>query len=232
MKTIITIAAVLFVQLIGYTSELFIRVNTVGSYFVSISDQTHYNGNNIFKFSNLPDGVLTLQVVNRLNNTILYNGTISLRNNERTIAQIDAFGQLTVLQKIQIQEVNWYTVISNENVYSDPNFGNTPGNQPYPSNGQFLNVVNTTNFNKFITTLKNESMDNNRLKMAKVFASNNALTSDQVAKICKELSFDNNRLEFAKHAYSNCYDKSNYYLLRDSFGFSSNYNSLLDYIGN
>lgn len=74
-------------------------------------------------------------------------------------------------------------------------------------------------------------MDSNKLRMAKNYVASNPLTSEQIAGISREFSFDNNRLDFAKHAYANCYDKSNYFLLKDTFTFSSNYNSLLNHIG-
>lgn len=73
-------------------------------------------------------------------------------------------------------------------------------------------------------------MDSNRLTMAKSYASSNSLTAEQITDISKGFSFDSNRLEFAKHAYAACIDKSNYFLLKDTFSFSSNYNSLVNFI--
>lgn len=74
-------------------------------------------------------------------------------------------------------------------------------------------------------------MDSNKLRMAKNYVASNPLTAEQIAGISREFSFDNNRLDFAKHAYATCYDKSNYFLLKDTFTFSSNYNNLLNHIG-
>lgn len=49
MKPIITLAFALAFHLSGIASELFIRVTAQGEYFVSVYNQTHYNGNNIFR---------------------------------------------------------------------------------------------------------------------------------------------------------------------------------------
>jgi hypothetical protein len=242
MRTIFTFAFAFALTFTSTASELFIRVNAPKEHFVAVQTQTHYNSNNVFKFFDLQSGYVTVQVVNRFNNAVLYNGNILLKNNERVVAQIDGWGKLTIIQKIRIQEVNWYTTYTDNDEYSGNPYpgGPYPGN-PYPGNpypgGQNPNddyysgnVVSTSIYQKFLTSFRNESMDNNRLTMANSFVKSNTLTAEQIAGICKEFSFDNNRLEFAKTAYSKCYDKSNYFLLKDSFSFSSNYNSLLKYI--
>lgn len=68
--------------------------------------------------------------------------------------------------------------------------------------------------------------------MAKDYVSRGGASAHEIAQMSKHFSFDSHRLEFAKFAYKYCYDKRNYYLLRDTFSFSSNYNNLLDYTRN
>ncbi|NGF74839.1 DUF4476 domain-containing protein [Fluviicola sp. SGL-29] len=224
MRIIFTFLIAVVLHFSGNASELYIRVNASGEYFASVSTQTHYNANNIFKFFDLPGGIVTIQVFNRMTNAILYNGSLSLKNNERIVAQIDGFGQLTIIQRVQIQELNWYTTIANTDGYPNNPYPN-PTN-PYPGN----QAGNAEVFQKFMTSLKNESIDGNKLTMAKSFVKSNSLSADQIAQISRQLSFDSNRLEFAKYAYDYCFDKSNYFLLKDTFSFSSNYNNLLKYI--
>lgn len=229
MRIIFTILTALVVHFSVSASELYIRVNAAGEYFTSVSNQTHYNANNTFKFSDLPGGIVNIQVFNRMTNAILYNGSLSLKNNERIVAQIDGFGQLTIIQRVQIQEVNWYTTIASTDMYPTNPYPNNPypnPTNPYPGN----QAGNAEVFQKFMSSLKNESIDGNRLTMAKSFVKSNTLSADQIAQITKQLSFDSNRLDFAKYAYDYCYDKSNYFLLKDAFSFSSNYNSLLKHI--
>ncbi len=235
MKAIITLAILLILHFRGSASELFIRVNTTGEYYVTVYDQTIYNRSNVFKFFDLPSGITTVLVRHQYTNTILYNGTLSLKHNERIIAEINQFGNLAIIQKSLIQEINWYTSYP----MNDPYIGNPypggpypgtpyPGN-PYPGNNHPY-PGNNSAYLQFLSSFKSESMDSNKLKMAKNYASSNALTAEQIATISKGFSFDSNRLEFAKHAYATCYDKNNYFMLKDTFSFSSNYNALLKHI--
>lgn len=223
MKIIITLAMAFAFQLTGLASELFIRIDATGEYYVTVSDQMHQNKNNIYRFSDLPGGVVSIVVINKYTNSILYNGTLSLRHNERVIAQINSFGKFSIIDKVQIRELDWYTTIVVNDSYLET---------PYPGNTN--NTGNQTNNNayyQFLGAFKSETMDSNKLKMAKNYVSNNSLTAEQIAAISRGFSFDSNRLEFAKHAYATCYDKHNYFLLKETFSFSSNYNSLLKYIG-
>ncbi|MCO5259696.1 MAG: DUF4476 domain-containing protein [Crocinitomicaceae bacterium] len=232
MKTVITFAFVVAFLIKSEASELYLRIANSGQYSVTVVDQIHQNKSNIFKFSGLPSGVNTILVVNRFNNMVLYNGLLSMMPNERIVAEINAFGRFTILQKIQIQEVNWYTT-TEYNPYGNNNPYPIPyPNNPYPGNQNpyFSGYVDDNTFNLFINSMRNESFDSNKVKMAKSYASKSSLTASQVAQVCKEFSFDSYRLEFAKSAYATCYDKNNYFLLKDAFQFSSNYNSLLDYI--
>ena len=174
-------------------------------------------------------------VVNKFNNTILYSGTLSLRNNERIVAEINGFGKLSIIQRLFVQEVNWYTTIVTNDPYtaSYPYPGTPyPGgyHQPSPPYGN-PNYGNNNVFQLFLNSMKNENIDSNKLRMAKNYVAANTLTAEQISSISREFSFDSNRLDFAKHAYVNCYDKNNYFLLKDTFTFSSNYTSLLNHIG-
>lgn len=227
MKAIITLAIILTFPFKGSASELFIRVNTTGEYYVTVYDQTIYNRSNIFKFFDLPNGITTVLVRHQYTNTILYNGTLSLKHNERIVAEINQFGNLAIIQRSLIQEINWYTSYP----LNDPYIGNPyPGN-PYPGNNPYPGyTVNNSAYQQFLSSFKSESMDSNKLKMAKNYASSNTLTAEQIATISRSFSFDANRLEFAKHAYATCYDKNNYFMLKETFSFSSNYNALLKHI--
>lgn len=109
--------------------------------------------------------------------------------------------------------------------YPNGNYGNQ-GNYPpnYPNN-----YGDNQYFNQFLTILRKESFDSNRLKMATNYVNQRQLSAQQIKQIAKLFDFDSNRLQFAKDAYDNCYDQYNYFLLRDVFTFASNYNSLITY---
>lgn len=120
--------------------------------------------------------------------------------------------------------------------YGNGGYGNPNGNgQPYPNQGQgpYYNPGygnNNQYFSQILKIIKDESFDNNRLKIANSYAAHNQLSAMQIKEIVETFSFDSYRLKFAKAAYRNCYDKQNYLLLRSAFTFTSNYNSLITYI--
>lgn len=86
------------------------------------------------------------------------------------------------------------------------------------------------NFNALKQTVLNEGFDNNRLRILKVAARNNRMTSRQIHELMLLLSFDNNRLKFAKIAYQNCADKQNYFIVSNGLAFNSNRKKLLKFI--
>ena len=54
------------------------------------------------------------------------------------------------------------------------------------------------------------------------------MQAQQISEIAATFTFDSYRLDFAKAAYANCYDKANYFLLKNTFTFTSYYNDLIE----
>lgn len=240
MKTFFTLLMVV-VSLASYASELFIRVNANGNFRVTVMNQLQESNSNIFRFFDLPNGSVSVNVMNKFGNNSIFNSMISLQPNERLAVEINNYGNMTIVSRVNIQVVNWYTTITNNGYGNYPNQNqpynpNIPYNNNYPGNGNHHGNHgnygnNDSNFNSLISQLNSESFDSNKVKMAKSYAAGNQLSVDQIRSVMKTMSFDSNRLEFAKYAYDHCYDKQNYSLLRDAFSFSSNYSSLMDYVG-
>ena len=78
--------------------------------------------------------------------------------------------------------------------------------------------------------LKDDSFDSGKLDKAKKYIDKTTLSASQITEINTKFSFDASKLEWAKYAYSKCYDKQNYFLLKPSFTFSTSYSDLEDYI--
>lgn len=213
----------------GFASELFLRVSATGEYFASAGEQTIYTTSKVFKFYDIDAGMVPVQVMNRFTNQLLYNSSISLQHNERLVAEVDRFGHLKIIQRVRIHSVNWYTTTVVDDVYSNQ----VHPHHPHGNNGagQWNNgYENSSNYQDFLVALKKEAMDNNKLTFAKNYAKEANLKAKQIAEIMNQFSFDANKLEFAKYAYDYCVDKKNYFQVKSSFTFSSNYNELVKYI--
>jgi len=250
MKTLFLLLVLFLTGVAANASELFLRVNTGGSFYAQIMDQTQYNNSNIFKFFNLPVGIVNLRVLNQQSNMPIYNGQVQLNANERVVAEIDNMGNFTVVQKTRIQEINWYTSIENGNGnygnygnggygnYGNgnyggnyPNHGNYGGHHPNHDNHGGNYNYGAMNFQQFMPIFKKESFDSGKLELAKNYVATNRLNAQQIAEITRNFSFDSNRLAFAKYAYPYCIDKNNYFQLKPAFQFSSSYDDLVDSIG-
>ena len=88
------------------------------------------------------------------------------------------------------------------------------------------------NINSILSAIENESFKSDKIIVAKQATKNKCLSVDQIKQIMDEFSFDDGKLEFAKLAYSKCSNKDDYYMLNESFSFSSSKSELNDYISN
>lgn len=86
------------------------------------------------------------------------------------------------------------------------------------------------NFNAALSTIKNQSFEDTRLKTAKQVITANCLNVDQIIQIANTFNFEDNKLEFAKFAYDYCIEPRNYFKLNGIFAFSSNVDELSDYV--
>lgn len=92
---------------------------------------------------------------------------------------------------------------------------------------EVLHKVSGSDMNSIIKTLKNETFDSTRGKIAMMIVSGSLLTSRQIADMAKTFDFDNNRFDFLLFAFNNCVDPQNYYIAVNTLDYSSNRNELM-----
>lgn len=247
-----TFALVLIGSTLAHGSELILRVNRNGQHIVSASNQTQTNNYNTYQFYNLLGGNTQVKVVDKYNGQVIFKNNLLIPEGYQVIAELDAYGNMTITGNNPIVTNNnggWtgnggnvgtinYGNNGNGNVNVNHGHGNHCGttypNYPNGNNGNGWNNpgpnTNAVYFSQFVSSLKAESFDSNRLQNAKVYAAKTNLSASQIKEIAATFTFDSNRLDWAKAAYGACYDKGNYFLLRDTFTFASNYSALQDYI--
>jgi hypothetical protein len=248
-KIYFTFALVLLTCTLAHASEFILRVNRKGQFIVSASNQTQTNNINTYQFYNLYGGTTQVKVVDKLNGQVIFKNNLNIPDNVQLVAELDSYGTMTIVANNPIGYTNggygggWNGNVGTVN-YGGNNGGyygggyqnNHCGTGTYPNyqgdgyynQGQTAN--NSNYFNQFQSSLKSESFDSNRLQNAKVYATKVNLSAKQIKDIAATFTFDSNRLDWAKAAYSSCYDKENYFLLRETFTFSSSYSDLQDYI--
>lgn len=221
MKTILLLIGIAFSSFSVYSSELFIRVARQGVHTAVVYNQTQSNPSNVFRFFDLPSGNTSIQIIDQQSGVIVYNTSIFLANNQHISAELDLSGNLVIVQTMTVNQMNWYSC-----VYSNNSNGNMLGNG---TNSQQVNANNDA-FNQFLLSLDNEGFDSNKLAKSKAYVNKGNLSAQQITEISKKFSFDSNRLDWAKYAYNRCYDKANYFLIKETFAFQSNYTELEKYI--
>jgi len=229
MKTLYTfLILILGFSVPATASEFYLKVNRAGNFQVSAGGQLQTNSTLMYRFFDLPAGNTQVTVTDLTTSAIVFNNYVMLNNNQRTVAELDNFGTMTVLQYININVSNWYTTqtvgtVVNNTGGGNPNTGSGHGGAIYDPN------VNAS-FQQFLTFLDSQSFDSGKLVEAKKYAAASNLSAQQIKDIALKFTFDDSRLEFAKAAYSNCWDKANYFLLKSAFTFSSSYDDLQEYI--
>ncbi len=91
-------------------------------------------------------------------------------------------------------------------------------------------VISNEMFQQLKRSVENDSFDSSRLDLLESTLRNNFFTSHQIKELMTLLSFDSGRLQFAKSAYLRVVDPENYFVVRDSFTFSSSKSALTKYI--
>ena len=95
-----------------------------------------------------------------------------------------------------------------------------------------INDCEVQNINSILSAVENESFKSDRMRMAKQATRNKCLSVGQIKQLLEKFSFEDSKLEFAKHAYAKCTNKDDYYMISDSFTFSSSKSELNDFIFN
>jgi len=112
-------------------------------------------------------------------------------------------------------------VVQQQQTYVMPGY-NGPVGCPWP--------MDNATFNNAVTTINNQSFEDNKLQVAKQVFTTNCMTSSQVAELLKSFDFEQSRLDFAKFAYGHTFDIGNYFMVNNAFDFPSSVDELNAYI--
>ena len=80
--------------------------------------------------------------------------------------------------------------------------------------------------------LEKESFDDKRTETAILCVTLGHFCTDDLARMARTFTFDDNRTKFLTYAYDYCVDRENYYILKEAFSFSLNYDKMMETIHN
>lgn len=147
MKKIFTLAfSILISSSIFAAAEFFIKINSSGNYSVSLNNQKMTSNNNIFRFFDLYDGNYVLKIYeNGYNGRLIYNKPVNIKNGFRTVAELDKYSGLKIIDRIPYVQTNWYidNLVIYQNQSSWNNNGPSTNMPPKPGCGNGWNNGNT-----------------------------------------------------------------------------------------
>lgn len=133
MKKIFTLAfSIIICSSLFASAEFFVKINSNGNYTVSLNNQTISSTTNTFRFFDLYAGNYNLKVIKNGNGRIVFNQKITIQDGFRTVAELDAYTGLKVIDKLAFVQQNWYidNIITNQNT---PVCGTPIPNCPRPN---------------------------------------------------------------------------------------------------
>lgn len=216
-----------------FASEYFLKVNRIGNFQVSVSGQMQTNSTATYRFFDIGSGSMQVIVTDISSNIVVFNNYVQIGANMRTVAELDAYGNMTIIGNIPITVSNWYTTQTTGTVINNGGghggtVGNVGGNGT--GTGGTYDPQAEASFNEFLKFLDDQSFDSGKLEEAKKYVALSSLSAQQIKSIAQKFTYDSNRLDFAKAAYANCRDKANYFVLKSTFQYTTNYSELEEYI--
>ena len=232
MRKIFTLFTALCLSVILFgQSKLSITNSGYTDIRVMIDGKKYPAGNNVIMINNLQSGNHLVKIFRVTNDRgrsqgnnrnsgyqLVYSNNLFIKQQYHVDISINRFGKAFVDEQI-------ITSWNNE----DDDWGVDNNDQYYDNISK--REMNNVDFQKLKQTLRVESFDNTRLKIAKQFIATNYFTAAQIKELANIFSYEDSKLDIAKFAYDYTLDRGNYFIVNDVFSYSSSKDALMEYLG-
>lgn len=236
MKKTFTLLATLFL-VTGLSAQVKLSITNSGNSAIRVMvDGKKYSGNNnLVMINNLNSGNHVVKIFRQVNERnrgngnnnrnagyqLLYSKNVFVKAQHHVDITINRFGKVFVDEQL---------ISGGYGDDDDDDWGVDDNDRYYDRYSR--SAMDNSTFEQLKQTLKRESFDDNRMKIARQVIGVNFVNTAQVKEMMGLFSFEKNRLEIAKFAYDYTTDKGNYFILYDAFSFSSSKEELMNYIQN
>lgn len=93
------------------------------------------------------------------------------------------------------------------------------------------NTMSASTLQGLLSSMDNQSFDDEKLTIAKQATASNCLTSNQIKQVMNRFGWEDSKLEYAKFAYGYCLDQNNYWQVNDAFEWDDSIEELNNSIG-
>ena len=106
-------------------------------------------------------------------------------------------------------------------------------NNNYQNNkwNKYQGVMSNSRYLQLIDQVRDASFESSKVTLLNTMLRNTNITTAQLIGVLKELSFESTTLQFAKDNYIKLVDKSNAYMIINTFTFQSSKDDFLNFIG-
>ncbi|MBW3518100.1 DUF4476 domain-containing protein [Flavobacterium sp. NKUCC04_CG] len=209
----------------GY-AEVFLRIPEGGAFTVEIGNQSISNASGKFRFFDLNSGKMSISIYE--DGYLLYRSQIQVRNDSRIVLDYFTNFGLYLLDSYPIKGQQ-YGFNQWDDVWNNPYDNGNWGSE----NSSSTPVMSNHSFENFLQNLKkNANFDKDKLAFIKQQSTLNLFTSQQIKSLLKTFSFDEQKVEAGKILYPRCADKTNFYVVYESFDFERGKRDLMNYIAN
>lgn len=215
MKAFILISSFIGMIFTSQASELGIKMKD-GSYFLFQLDNSFFNKpETVYNLINVAEGYHYIQVyrVSDYGDTKLaFKGYIYIPGNSQVKAIVEPDHRIKV--STEYVQTNPVPVPVSPGTLNPPTSSSSSAT-PAPV------VLSDQELKDIINAVDKVSFSSTKLSTAKNSLSGKQVKSSQVAALVKLFVFESDKIDLAKYCYDITLDKSNYYLVNDSFSFSS-----------
>jgi len=223
---------------------------------VEIDGKSYGSNDRLITIRNLTPGYHTIRIVYddgksngygrdernlRTAGQALYNNKVRIRPNYHVDIVVNRFGKVYVDERIMdshydkdFDNDDWYYRDRNRNNDRRDDDGydrrDDDRRDDRRDDRNHYRAMSETTFSQLVETLRKESFENTRLKLAKQTVETSYFTTSQVKRLVQLFAFENNKLDMAKFMYRLTIDRENYFQLYDVFDFSSSKEDLANYI--
>lgn len=206
-------------------SALTLNLFDNAAFTLTFDNNTYNTPSNTYNVHNIMPGNHFIQVVKMANSygpghcampVVVYSGYVSVPAASQVYASVSGINQLTINSIQPLYTVN-----------------NGGCNNGYNGNTQYGPVpayMSDADFSALKGSVNSKSFDSSKLTVAKQAVASDRLTARQVAELMDLFSFESTKLDLAKYSYRHVVDPQNYYVVNDSFTFSSSITELDQYI--
>lgn len=203
------------------SAEVFLQIEDRGNFTVYLNQECVGSNTGKFRFYDVYDRAPTLSILQGTKK--IFSAVVEVRFDYRLILNFSQRQGLSTLKTLPIYRNNQYALDQFDDYVGAYNTGIVPPRPSQEKDNTFESLLNMVN---------RESFDDEKIKLAKIYSTNQYLTTAQASQLLQKLINDDKKLSLAKDLTPAISDIQRYHSLKNVFTFHSNQEAFINFLGN